>query len=282
MTVPLPDVNGRLQILELYGKKVPLAEDVDLEVLSRGTPGMSGAELFNLVNQAALKASVEGADAVNMAAFEYSKDKLTMGAERPSAFISPESARLTAYHEGGHALVAMRTKGADPIHKATIMPRGQALGLVLQLPSKDQTSQSRRQMLAYIDVCMGGRVAEELVFGVDSVTSGASSDIKQATRMAREMVERWGMSEAVGVVYVPKNDASISPEQRAIIDKEVQSILTASYERAVKLLTSNRKELDCLAKALIDHETLTGAEVADVLAGRKLEAKAPLAAQKAK
>lgn len=163
----------------LVALQVPLAKDVDLEVLARGTPGMSGAELFNLVNQAALKASIDGAEAVDMAAFEYSKDKLLMGAERKSAVITPEGAKLTAYHEGGHALVAMLTNGADPVHKATIMPRGQALGMVMQLPDKDQTSMSRRQMLARLDVCMGGRVAEEIVFGVDEVTSGASSDIQQ-------------------------------------------------------------------------------------------------------
>jgi ATP-dependent metalloprotease len=223
VVVPLPDIKGRKQILgtrslsfsrfslmtalifvlphvdflgadvaccdtELYAKKTPLAKDVDLSVLARGTPGMSGAELFNLVNQAALYASVKGETAVNMKAFEYSKDKIMMGAERKTAVISPETARMTAYHEGGHALVALKTAGADPVHKATIMPRGQALGMVMQLPAGDQTSQSRKQMLARLDVCMGGRVAEEMMFGADEVTSGASSDIRQATSLARSMV----------------------------------------------------------------------------------------------
>lgn len=270
VTVPLPDVKGRKQILALYGSKVPLAKDVDLDTLARGTPGMSGAELFNLMNQAALRASVQGAAAVDMAALEYSKDKILMGAERKSAVISAEGAKLTAYHEGGHALVAIHTQGADPVHKATIMPRGQALGMVMQLPGQDQTSFSRRQMLARLDVCMGGRVAEELVFGADEVTSGASSDIQAATSLARSMVTQWGMSEQVGIVFVPKNDTSISPEQRALIDKEVQSLLSASYARATKLLQVHRKELDVLAKALIDRETLSGTEIKDLLAGRKL------------
>jgi len=269
VAVPLPDVKGRKQVLELYGSKVPLAPDVDLNTLARGTPGMSGAELFNLVNQAALRASVQGSKAVDMAALEYSKDKILMGAERKSAVISKEGARLTAYHEGGHALVALHTNGADPVHKATIMPRGQALGMVMQLPSQDQTSFSRRQMLARLDVCMGGRVAEELVFGEQEITSGASSDIQAATNLAKAMVTQWGMSENVGVVFVDKKDAAVSPEQRALIDREVQALLTASYARATKLLQTHRKELDVLAKALIEKETLTGAEVNDLL-GRKL------------
>jgi ATP-dependent metalloprotease len=270
VTVPLPDVKGRQQVLELYGSKVPLAKDVNLATLARGTPGMSGAELFNLMNQAALRASVQGALAVDMAALEYSKDKILMGAERKSAVISVEGARLTAYHEGGHALVAMHTVGADPVHKATIMPRGHALGMVMQLPSQDQTSFSRRQMLARLDVCMGGRVAEELVFGAEEVTSGASSDIQAATSLAKAMVTQWGMSDAVGVVFVDKKDASVSAEQRALIDKEVQALLAASYARATKLLQTHRKELDVVAKALVEKETLTGADLTALLAGRTL------------
>jgi ATP-dependent metalloprotease len=201
VTVPLPDVAGRKEVLDHYLSTIPVDDDVSVDVLARGTPGMSGAELSNLVNQAALKASLDGEDAVTHAVLEYAKDKILMGAERKSALISPESARLTAYHEGGHALVATKTKGAHPIHKATIMPRGQALGMVMQLPTGDQTSMSRRQMLADLDVCMGGRVAEEVVFGADEVTSGASSDLMQATRLAREMVTKWGMTDGVGPVF---------------------------------------------------------------------------------
>jgi ATP-dependent metalloprotease len=217
VNVPLPDVAGRREILDHYLNAIPIDEDVSVDVLARGTPGMSGAELSNLVNQAALKASLDGEEAVSHAALEYAKDKILMGAERKSAVISPESARLTAYHDcygpclpspppppprsplvlihaplppsspGGHALVAIKTKGAHPIHKATIMPRGQALGMVSQLPTGDQTSMSRRQMLARLDVCMGGRVAEEIVFGVDEVTSGASSDLMQVIRALQHL-----------------------------------------------------------------------------------------------
>lgn len=270
VAVPLPDIKGRQQILDLYTKAIPTAPDLNIENLARGTPGMSGADLFNMVNQAALKASVDGKPHVSHAAFEYAKDKILMGSERKSAVISPETARMTAFHEGGHALVAIKTAGADPVHKATIMPRGQALGMVMQLPSGDQTSMSRKQMFAKLDVCMGGRVAEELIFGVDAVTSGASSDIQQATRLARNMVMQWGMSDEVGVVFHGNRD-SASPEVQATIDREVQKILTSSYARAYKLLETNRRELDLLAKALIEHETLTGGEIRDVLAGKKLK-----------
>jgi len=270
VVVPLPDVKGRHQILQLYGTKMPLGEDVDLEVLARGTPGMSGADLYNLMNQAALYASIEGLEAINMHALEYSKDKILMGAERKSALISPEGAKMTAYHEGGHALVAIRTVGADPVHKATIMPRGQALGMVMQLPEGDQTSMSRRQMLARLDVCMGGRVAEEMIFGSDAVTSGASSDIQQATSLALRMVMQWGMSDKVGIVFHKSRDDA-SPAQQAIIDEEVQKILTDSYARATQLLKTHRKELDLIAHALMDKETLSGAEISDILAGRALK-----------
>lgn len=257
-------------------KKIPMAKDTNLEVLARGTPGMSGADLNNLVNQAALRASISGAKAVDHAALEYAKDKILMGAERRSAVISPETARMTAYHEGGHALVALKTSGADPVHKATIMPRGQALGMVMQLPDGDQTSLSRKQMLARMDVCMGGRVAEEIIFGEDEVTSGASSDIQQATSLARSMVTKWGMSEEVGVVYHGKDDQC--PETRAMIDREVQKLLTASYSRAKAILETHRKDLDTIAKGLIENETLTGSELRDLLAGKKVPEKSSIAA----
>ncbi|RHY78788.1 hypothetical protein DYB26_003760, partial [Aphanomyces astaci] len=187
VTVPLPDIAGRKDILELYTSKIPLGNDVNLDILARATPGMSGAELSNLVNEATLRSSLLNQTVVDMSAFEFAKDKLLMGAERKSAIISPESARLTAYHEGGHALVAINTPGAHPVYKATIMPRGQALGMVSQLPEGDQTSITRKQLLARLDVCMGGRVAEEMIFGKDEVTGGASSDIMQATQLARQM-----------------------------------------------------------------------------------------------
>ena len=186
VAVPLPDIEGRKQILQLHASKVPLDPKADLTTLAKGTPGMSGADLSNLVNQAALKAALDGLESVTASALDYAKDKILMGAERKSAVLSEETIRMTAFHEGGHALVALHTPGADPVHKATVMPRGQALGMVQQLPEGDQTSFTKRQMLARMDVCMGGRVAEELVYGADEVTSGASSDIVQATRLARK------------------------------------------------------------------------------------------------
>ncbi|KAJ1462274.1 peptidase family M41-domain-containing protein [Pelagophyceae sp. CCMP2097] len=262
VAVPLPDIEGRRQILQLHGAKVPLDATIDLQAVARGTPGMSGADLANLVNVAALKAALDGAAVVTAAALDYAKDKILMGAERRSAVLSPATMRMTAYHEGGHALVAMHTVGADPVHKATIMPRGQALGMVQQLPEGDQTSYSRRQMLARMDVCMGGRVAEEAVYGADEITSGASSDIYQATRLARSMVTKWGFSDAVGVVYHATkagSDDAPSAETRAQIDREVHLLLSQSYERARHIVTSKRNQLDAIAASLIENETLSGA-----------------------
>ena len=284
VAVPLPDVAGRKAILELYTGRIPTAGDVDVEVLARGTPGMSGAELSNLVNQAALKAAVDGLSGVDMAAFEFAKDKILMGSERRSAAISPETARMTAYHEGGHALVALMTPGADPIHKATIMPRGQALGMVTQLPEGDQTSMSRRQMVARLDVCMGGRVAEEIIFGEDEVTSGASSDLRQATRLARAMVAQWGFSDEIGVVFHeqgPNQTIKPSTSTQDKIDAEVKRLLVDSYNRAKSVLVTHRRELDRLAKALIEHETLTGKEVLDLVKKNKQPKKKLLAPRKA-
>lgn len=263
INVPLPDVRGRKQILDLHASKVPLGDDADLDKLARGTPGMSGADLYNLVNQAALKAALDGAAAVTSAALDFAKDKILMGAERKSALISPETAKMTAYHEGGHALVALHTDGADPVHKATIMPRGSALGMVQQLPDGDQTSLSRRQMLARLDVCMGGRVAEEVVYGQSEVTSGASSDIYQATRLAKNMVTKWGFSDQLGVVF-QGDDAS--PQTKAQIDIEVRKLLNASYSRAKSIVVAKRHELDAIAAALIESETLSGADLKDVIA----------------
>ncbi|RMX69393.1 hypothetical protein DD238_002442 [Peronospora effusa] len=273
VTVDLPDVAGRKEILEFYGGKIPLGEDVDLDVLARATPGMSGAELSNLVNEAALRASMRSADVVDMNAFEYAKDKILMGAERKSALITPESAKLTAYHEGGHALVAINTPGAHPVYKATIIPRGQALGMVSQLPDGDQTSISRKQMLARLDVCMGGRVAEELTFGDNEITGGASSDIQQATNVARAMVTKYGMSENVGLVFHDLRGNDTSATTRKIIDDEVKKLCDASYKRAKEILVSKHSDLEKLAQALLEYETLSGAEIDKILKGEALERK---------
>lgn len=270
VSVPLPDVGGRKEILEMYAKKTKLSKDVDLTVLARGTTGFSGADLYNLMNQAALKASIDGLNHITMSVLEYAKDKILMGAERKSAVITAETAKCTAYHEAGHALVAVLTEGAMPIHKATIMPRGTALGMVTMLPEGDQTSQSLKEMLAWMDVAMGGRVAEELTFGKENATSGAMSDIQSATRIARNMVTKYGFSEEVGIVFHGGNsgEESASPETRARIDQEVKKLTEASYKRAKDLLTKYAREHKLLAETLLEYETLTGEEVRTLIKKR--------------
>lgn len=263
VVVPAPDVEGRKQILESHFKNIPFAPDVELQVIARGTPGFSGADLANLVNVAALHAAKAGQQAVGMASMEYARDRIMMGAERKSAVVTEKSRRLTAYHEGGHALVALHTDGADPVHKATIVPRGMALGMVTQLPDEDQTSMSRKQMLARLDVCMGGRVAEELIFGEDDVTSGASSDLKQATALARAMVTKYGMSNKVGQVSLDYEDdgRSMSSETRQLVEDEVRKLVQGAYDRARSILTSNESELHALAGELLEKETLGGDQI---------------------
>jgi ATP-dependent metalloprotease len=224
------------------------------------------------MNTAALRASVDNLLSVNMHALEHAKDKILMGAERKSAIISPETLRMTAYHEAGHALVALKSDGADPIHKATIMPRGRALGMVMQLPDGDQTSMSRKQMLARLDVCMGGRVAEELVYGALQVTSGAMGDLQQATRLARAMVMKYGLSDSLGMRFIDETEQKfLSPVLQQEIDQEVKALLESSYQRAKLILEKNRKELELIAQGLLEYESLSGGEIVDLLAGKKLK-----------
>ena len=277
VNVALPDIRGRKAILDHYLTTITVERDdnnqivCDSDIMARSTPGASGADLANMINAAALKASTDGSKYVTQMDLEYARDKILMGAERTSAFITPENKKLTAYHEGGHAVVAMHTPGAHPIHKATVMPRGRALGMVWQLPTGDQTSVTMRQMLAEMDVCMGGRVAEEMIFGSDEVTSGAVSDLQRATSIAKRMVLLYGMSERVGKTqHDPDRLHLLAPETRQVIDDEVKLLLTQSYERAQKLLKKHKSDLENVAKGLLEYETLSGKEVQDCIDGKKI------------
>ncbi|KAI8890735.1 ATP-dependent metallopeptidase Hfl [Backusella circina FSU 941] len=271
VNVPLPDVRGRIEILKHHMKKIHVASEVEVSVVARGTPGFSGADLANLVNQAAIQASREGCREVNLRHLEYSKDKIIMGAERRSAVLTEEGKNLTAYHEGGHALVAYYTPGAMPLHKATIMPRGSALGMTVQLPEMDKDSFTKKEYLAQIDVCMGGRVAEEMIFGEDNVTSGAHSDIVKATDVAKRMVRYYGMSDKVGPVNHDDEDMQLlSTQTKQLIEGEILNLIEGSEARARKILQDHREELDRLAKALVEYETLDYQEIMDVLAGKPI------------
>ncbi|CAL1409719.1 unnamed protein product [Linum trigynum] len=262
IVVPNPDVRGRQEILELYLKDKPISDDVDVKAIARGTPGFNGADLANLVNIAAIKAAVEGAEKLNGVQLEFAKDRIIMGTERKTMFVSEDSKKLTAYHESGHAIVAFNTEGAHPIHKATIMPRGSALGMVTQLPSNDETSISKKQLLARLDVCMGGRVAEELIFGQDHVTTGASSDLSTATELAQYMVSSCGMSDVIGPVHLKERPSS---EMQSRIDAEVVKLLREAYDRVKALLKKHEKALHALANALLEYETLTSEEIKRIL-----------------
>uniref|UniRef100_A0A3Q0RP41 ATP-dependent zinc metalloprotease YME1L1 n=1 Tax=Amphilophus citrinellus TaxID=61819 RepID=A0A3Q0RP41_AMPCI len=273
VTVPKPDVKGRTEILNWYLKKIKVDPSMTLEsanIIARGTVGFSGADLENLVNQAALKAAVDGKDLVTMKELEFAKDKILMGPERRSAEIDEKNKRITAYHESGHAIVAYYTKDAMPINKATIMPRGPSLGHVSMLPENDRWSETRSQLLAQMDVSMGGRVAEEIIFGHDYITTGASSDFDSATRIAKMMVTRYGMCEKLGIMTYTDMTAQ-SPETQAAVEHEVRVLLKESYERAKALLKSHAKEHKNLADALLMYETLDAKEIQLVLEGKTLE-----------
>lgn len=272
VTVPRPDVKGRTEILKWYLKKIKVDSAVEAEVIARGTVGFSGAELENLVNQAALKAAVDGKDMVTMKELEFAKDKILMGPERRSAEIDKRNKEITAYHESGHAIIAYYTKDAMPINKATIMPRGPTLGHVSMLPENDRWSETRAQLLAQMDVSMGGRVAEELIFGNENITTGASSDFDSATKIAKMMVTRFGMSEKLGVMTY-SDLTKQSPETQAAIEHEVRILLRDSYERAKALLKSRAKEHRNLAEALLRYETLDAKEIQLVLEGKAINSR---------
>ncbi|XP_058879195.1 ATP-dependent zinc metalloprotease YME1L1-like isoform X2 [Acipenser ruthenus] len=270
VTVPRPDVKGRTEILKWYLKKIKVDPGVDPERIARGTVGFSGADLENLVNQAALKAAVDEKDMVTMEDLEFAKDKILMGPERRSVEIDKRNKTITAYHESGHAIVAFYTKDAMPINKATIMPRGPTLGHVSLLPENDRWSETRSQLLAQMDVSMGGRVAEELIFGNENITTGASSDFDSATKIAKMMVMKFGMSEKLGVMTYT-DTAKLSPETQAAIEQEVRILLKDSYERAKHILKSRSKEHKYLADALLTYETLNAKEIQIILDGKNLE-----------
>ncbi|GAA4501986.1 ATP-dependent zinc metalloprotease FtsH [Gluconacetobacter tumulicola] len=283
VVVPNPDVMGREKILRVHMRKVPLASDVDPKVIARGTPGFSGADLANLVNEAALMAARLGKRTVAMLEFENAKDKVLMGAERRSLVMSEDEKRMTAFHEGGHALVAILTPGADPVHKATIIPRGRALGLVMSLPEGDRYSKSRAKCLGELTLAMGGRAAEEIIFGADNVSNGASGDIKMATDLARRMVSEWGMSDKLGMIAYGDNgqevflghsvtqNKNVSEETVREIDDEIKSLIDSAYSRARTLLIEHVEDLHRLANALLEYETLSGEEIRQVLRGEAIE-----------
>ena len=279
VVVPNPDVNGREKILRVHMRKVPLGSDVDPKVIARGTPGFSGADLANLVNEAALLAARLGKRVVAMAEFEFAKDKVLMGSERRSLVMTEAEKRMTAYHESGHAICALHEPEHDPVHKATIIPRGRALGLVMSLPENDRLSHSKAYLQAKLVMAMGGRVAEEIIFGDDHVSNGASSDIKQATDISRRMVTEWGMSSKLGLIAYGDNSQevflghsvtqskNVSEATARDIESEVKAIIDSAYHKARKILTDNIEELHRLARGLLEYETLSGDEIRTVLRG---------------
>jgi cell division protease FtsH len=282
VTVPLPDIEGRVKILEVHMKKVPLAPDVDARTIARGCPGMAGADLANLVNEAALMAARKGKRLVSMEQFELAKDRVIMGTEWKSLVMTDDEKRMTAYHEAGHALVRAHEPASDPIHKATIIPRGGALGMVVSMPERDNYSYHRDKMIADLATVMGGRVAEEVIFGYDKVSSGASGDIKQATKLARAMVTQWGMSDAIGPLeyeekqgegflgYTQTQRASMSNETALMIDSEIKKLVENGLVRAREIITKHLDQLHAIAGALLEYETITGDEIKRIVAGEDI------------
>ncbi|WP_133615326.1 ATP-dependent zinc metalloprotease FtsH [Dongia mobilis] len=283
ITVPNPDINGREQILKVHMRKVPLGPDVDARVIARGTPGFSGADLANLVNEAALMAARFGKRVVTMSDFEQAKDKVMMGSERRSMVMTPEEKLATAYHEAGHAIVNLEVPEADPLHKVTIIPRGRALGLTMSLPEKDRYSISKRWLESRIAICFGGRIAEQLIYGEEHLNSGASNDIQQATEMARRMVTEFGMSDRLGPLRYTDNDQDVflgyqigqqrknmSDETSKLIDQEVRRIVEAGEGKCRDILTANLEALHKVAKALVEFETLSGEEVRALMKGEDI------------
>ena len=285
VVVSNPDILGREKIINVHIKRLPLAPDVDVRVIARGTPGFSGADLANLVNESALLAARKNKRLVTMLEFEDAKDKVLMGAERRSMVMTQKEKELTAYHEAGHALVGVFTPGNDPLHKVTIIPRGRALGVTMNLPERDRYSETKTEMKAKIAMMFGGRVAEEIIFGKDHITSGASNDILQATNKARSMVVEWGMSDKLGPLRYTENEEEVflgksvsqrktmSDETAKIIDEEIRVLIEAAETHAKKILKKNMKHLHAVANALLEYETLSGKDVSDLITGKKIKVK---------
>ena len=283
VVVPNPDILGREKILKIHLRKVPLAPNVKPKIIARGTPGFTGADLANLVNEGALLAARRNKRFVTMQEMEDAKDKVLMGIERKSMVMTDEEKKLTAYHEAGHAIVAIHSKESDPVHKATIIPRGLAMGMVMRLPESDRISMSKIKLKADLAVAMGGRIAEELIFGPSKVTTGASSDISMATNIARKMVTEWGMSDKLGPLAYGENEQeiflghsvtqkkNISENTAQEIDKEIKKIIDESYKKARSIIKKNINQLHKLAKGLLHYETLTGEEIKDIIKGKKIK-----------
>ncbi len=283
VVVPNPDMIGREKILKVHMKKVPLADDVDPRTIARGTPGFSGADLANLVNEAALLSARKGKKQVGMSEFEESKDKVMMGSERRSMVMTHDERKLTAYHEAGHAVVALNSPASDPIHKATIIPRGRALGMVMRLPEGDRVSMPMNKLFADLRVACGGRIAEEMIFGPDKITTGASSDIRMVSDISRRMVTEWGMSEQLGFLAYDPNEQEVflgrsvaqqknlSDNTASLVDEEIRRISDGVYEDAKKILKKNFKQLKLIAEALLEFETLSGEEIKIICDGKKIK-----------
>jgi cell division protease FtsH len=281
VVVPLPDVRGREQILKVHMRKVPLSDDVKPSLIARGTPGFSGADLANLVNEAALFAARANKRTVSMAEFESAKDKIMMGAERRSMVMSEDEKKLTAYHEAGHAIVGLSVPDHDPVYKVSIIPRGRALGVTMFLPEEDRYSYSRRRLESQISSLFGGRIAEQLIFGDDMVTTGASNDIERATEIARNMVTKWGLSERLGPLTYTEEDGEVflgrsvtqhkqvSDVTAHAIDEEIRKIIDANFHRAERILKEHMEQLELMAKSLIKYETIDEGQIKDIMQGRE-------------
>jgi len=281
VVVPLPDVRGREQILKVHMRKVPIGDDVRPNIIARGTPGFSGADLANLVNEAALFAARANRRVVGMEEFEKAKDKIMMGAERRSMVMSEDEKKLTAYHEAGHAIVGLLVPDHDPVYKVTIIPRGRALGVTMFLPEQDRYSFSKQRLQSQISSLFGGRLAEELIFGADKVTTGASNDIERATEIARSMVTKWGLSEKLGPLTYSEDEGevflgrsvtehkNVSDQTAHAIDEEIRAIIDDNYQRAKQILVDNEKQLHLMAEALIKYETIDEGQIRDIMEGRE-------------